>query len=159
VLLLTNVLSSVRAPPWLTVSGPTAGVVVATETVGVVPVRAAPLAIRLGTFVAASAPWKVTVGLVALDTTLFPLLMVGSALSAAWILACSVVVVALQAIGAVVAPLKVSVNVPPVIVPPKVIVWTVLALTPEAVKAPVTVGVSVLLPSVRVPALTIVPPV
>src|SRR5260370_15974170 len=62
---------------------------------------------------------------------------------AAWMLATRDEAVALQVIGAVVMLLKVSVKVPPVTVPPKVMVWTaaMIGKTPAVVVATVTVGV------------------
>src|SRR5262245_40895760 len=53
--------------------------------------------------------------------------MFGRASSAAWMLATSVAAVELHVIGFVVRPLNVRVNVPPLMPPPNVSVWTALA--------------------------------
>src|SRR5262249_56703178 len=73
-----------------------------------------------------SAPRKVMVNGRGPATATLPVPMLGRASRAFWMLVCSVAAVALQVIGPVVNPLKDSVKVPPVIVPPKVIVWTAL---------------------------------
>src|SRR5262245_31072516 len=94
------------------------------------PVRPAALNATVGV-AAEVAPtltfWKVmdTVVAVPFTTGLYtPAIAAGKALSAAWILPSRVPTVALQAIGPVTAPLTVSVNVPPVMPGPKVMVWT-----------------------------------
>ena len=70
-----------------------------------------------------------------------PVPMFGRASRAAWMLACRVAVVALQVIGAVVRPLNVRVNVPPVMPAPKVSVCT--ALTPPGEARMPVAGVAV----------------
>src|SRR5947209_19583815 len=78
--------------------------VVATSEVMVPPVRPAALTVIVGALTPARAFWKVIVGLAALETTVLAGPMFGSALSAAWMLVCNVIVVALQVMGPVVWP-------------------------------------------------------